>query len=266
MANVNPTKLVTDKVRLSFVHVFKPYVNPRNQNGAAKYSVTILLPKSDFATKQRLDAAMNAAIQLGVSSKWNGQQPPKLDICIHDGDGVKPSDGMPFGPECRGHWVFTASSDQAPQVVDLGLNPIINQSDVYSGCYARVSVNFFPYTNSGKKGIGCGLLNVQKLEDGEALGNRSNAAEDFGGGGFSYAGAPGGAFPGQGGYNSPSPTYQQPPYANQPVQAPYNAGQFVAPVQPVQPMQPAAGPYGQPAQAIDPITGRPIGQGGIYGI
>ena len=93
--------------------------------------------------------------------------------------GVRPSDGMPFGDECKGHWVFTASSKNPPQIVDLGLNPIINQSEVYSGIYARVSINFFAYNTNGKKGIGCGLGNVQKVEDGEPLGGRTNAGDDF---------------------------------------------------------------------------------------
>ena len=76
--------------------------------------------------------------------------------------------------------MFTASSKQAPQVVDAGVNPILDQTEVYSGMYARVSVNFFAYNSNGRKGIGCGLNNVQKLADGEPLGGRSTAAEDFG--------------------------------------------------------------------------------------
>ena len=100
-------------------------------------------------------------------------------IAVHDGDGVRPN-GEAFGEECRGHWVFTASSKQAPQVVDMNLNPIINQTDVYSGCYARVCVNFFPYNSNGKRGVGIGLNAVQKIEDGEPLGGRVSAAEAFG--------------------------------------------------------------------------------------
>ena len=85
---------------------------------------------------------------------------------------MRPSDGMAFGPECKGHWVFTASAkaDYPPEIVDAMGNPIINQSEVYSGMYGRVNVTFFPYMFGGKKGIGCGLGPVQKLEDGEVLG------------------------------------------------------------------------------------------------
>ena len=145
----NETRVMTGKVRLSYVHLFKPYAAEKGQE--EKYSCTILVPKTDVQTKMKLDAAINAAIEKG--------------------NGVRPSDGQEFGPECKGHWVFTASAkiDYQPGIVDVRAQPILNQSEIYSGIYARVSVNFFPYAVSGKKGIGCGLGNVQKLMDGEPL-------------------------------------------------------------------------------------------------
>jgi len=172
------TAVTTGKARLSYEHLFTPYA--RDSNQAPKYQVTILIPKSDIATKSRIDAAIAAATQNGVAKCWNGVKPPIVAIPVYDGDGVRPSSGEPFGDECKGCWVFTASSKQPPQVVDLGLNPIINASEVYSGCYARVNVGFFPYNSSGKRGIGCGLNCVQKLEDGEPLGGGISAAEAFG--------------------------------------------------------------------------------------
>jgi len=138
----NPTTVTTGKVRLSYAHLFSPYAHQPGQD--PKYSTTILVPKSDVATKQRIDMAINAAIEAGIKDKWSGVRPPILAIPVYDGDGTRPSDGMPFGQECKGHWVFTASSKQPIAVVDTGLNPIINQSDVYSGIYARVSVTVFP--------------------------------------------------------------------------------------------------------------------------
>lgn len=176
--NNSPTHVVTGRARLSYTHLFSPYANPNG--GEAKYSTTILIPKSDTATKARIDAAIEAAKRGGVALKWNGVMPPIVAIPVHDGDGVRPSDGMPFGDECKGCWVFTASSKNAPQIVDTGMNPIIDQTAVYSGIYACVSVGFFPYANSGKKGVGCGLGNVQKLDDGEPLGSKTTAADDFG--------------------------------------------------------------------------------------
>lgn len=248
--------VVTGKVRLSYVHLFTPHA--RQAGADPKYSTTILLPKSDVATKQRIDAAINAAIQEGTTSKWNGVRPPMLAIPIHDGDGVRPSDGMPFGEECRGHWVFTASSKQAPQVVDISINPVLNQTEIYSGIYARVTIRFFPFSTNGKKGIGCGLGPVQKLEDGEPLGGGISAAVAFGG-------AP--AYPQQPQqpmYQPQQPTYQQP---QQPMyQQPMYQQPAYQPQQPVyQPAQQPTYPQQPPVTQIDPITGMPA-TGGIYGI
>lgn len=179
MANEG-TNFTTGEVRMSFVHLTKPY---SMQPGApAKYSVTCLLPKTDVATKQRMDAAIQVAIQKGVNDKWNGVQPPNIKTPVWDGDGVK-NDGTPFGPECKGCWVFTASTfeENKPEVVDSAMNPIINGSDIYSGMYGRVNINAFPYNNSGNRGIGFGLGPVQKTRDGEVLGGgRVSAADAFG--------------------------------------------------------------------------------------
>jgi hypothetical protein len=232
MNNNNVQGFTTGKVRLSFVHLFAPYANQPGQE--PKYSTTILVPKWDIATKQKIDAAIAAATQEGVTSKWNGVRPPVVATPVHDGDGVRPSDGMPFGPECKGHWVFTASSKQAPSVVDLGINPILNQTEIYSGVYARVSVRFFPYFASGKKGIGCGLGNVQKVEDGEPLGGRTSAASDFADDLQTT----------QVQYAAPSQNYAPP------VQQQYQA--------PVQQQYQQYQQYQAPVQQYDPITGRPI--------
>jgi hypothetical protein len=148
MVNINIQDVVTGKVRLSFVHLLTPYA--REQRGEAKYNTTILSPKTDIITKQRIDAAINAAIQEGVASKWNGVRPTVLAIPVYDGDCVRPSDGMPFGEECKGHWVFTASSKQATEIVDLRVQRIFNATEIYSGIYARVSVRFFSYASNGK--------------------------------------------------------------------------------------------------------------------
>lgn len=175
------TNVTTGKVRLSFVHLFKPYAFQQGQE--EKYSTTILVPKTDVDTKARIDAAIEAAKQKGVADKWNGVLPPIVPTPVYDGDGVKPSDGTAFGPECKGHWVFTArsSADRPPEVVDRMRNPIINQSEIYSGVYGRVNVTFFPYAFGGKKGIGCNLGPVQKLEDGTPLGGSApTAAQAFG--------------------------------------------------------------------------------------
>lgn len=174
------TNVTTGEVRLSFVHLFKPYAYQPGQE--EKYSTTILLPKSDTQTKARIDAAIQAAKDRGAADKWNGVIPPVIPNPIWDGDGVK-QDGTPFGAECKGHWVFTArtSIDYPPEVVDQNGNPVINHSDVYSGCYVLVNVEFWPYNFNGKKGIGCSLGPVKKVRDGEPLGGSApTAAQAFG--------------------------------------------------------------------------------------
>ncbi len=225
------TDVTTGVVRLSYAHLFKPYAYQQGQE--EKYSTTILVPKTDAETKQRIDTAIQAAKQAGISEKWGGQQPPKLAVPVYDGDGVRPSDGMPFGTECRGCWVFTASSRQPISVVDQNIQPILDQSQVYSGMYARVSITFFPYNSNGKKGVGCGLNAVQKVSDGEPLGGGISAKEAFGGAN---------AFQGQ---TAPAPA------APQPVNS--------APVP-----QHTANPTGQ--WVLDPITGRPVAAGGVMGL
>jgi hypothetical protein len=279
MANINIQDVVTGKVRLSYVHLFTPYAS--QQGGESKYSTTILLPKTDIATKQRIDAAINAAIQEGIASRWNGVRPPVLAIPVYDGDGVRPSDGMPFGEECKGHFVFTASSKQAPEVVDLARQRILNQTEIYSGIYAMVSVRFFPYASNGKKGIGCGLGPVMKLEDGEPLGGRVSAATAFGDKvGYSPMTVQAPPFTQpvlymqQHLYNPQIPGYGQSPMN---IQKPAYQPNYYAPVQSMYPQAPVSSPqqivYGQPMQqgnpqrqvAIDPITGAPV-NGGVMGI
>lgn len=177
----NVCNVTTGEVRMSYAHLFKPYAAMPGQE--EKYSVTVLVPKTDMDTMGRINAAIEAAKQRGISEKWSGQCPPILPTPVYDGDGVRPSDGMAFGSECKGHWVFTASAkaDYPPEIVDRTGNPVINQSEVYSGMYGRVNVTFYPYVFGGKKGIGCGLGPVQKLRDGEALsGGHVSAAQAFG--------------------------------------------------------------------------------------
>lgn len=176
--NVNNGTRVLIQGRLSFVHLFKPYAAIAGQE--AKYSTTILIPKTDIETKQKIDSAIKAAEKLGIEKTWAGVKPPIVPNPIWDGDGVK-QDGTEFGAECKGHWVMTASAkaDYPPQVVNRKVEPILDQSEVYSGMYANVSVNFFPYMFGGKKGIGAGLGNVQKIKDGESLAGSRTAQQDF---------------------------------------------------------------------------------------
>jgi len=256
----NPTRVVTGEVRFSYVNLLRPREN--QYGGEPKFSVTILVPKSDVQTKQRIDAAIEAAKQIGKAKVWNGVIPPMVAIPVYDGDGVKPSDGLPFGEECKGHWVFSASTkvDQPPKIVDLNMNPVIDPTEVYSGMYGKIAVNFGPYAQAGKKGIGAYIsTNVQKTRDGEPLGASAPAATDDFGGGAPMQQFPNQQYQPQQGYGQQQ-TYQQPPqYGQAPqTQMPYGMQQ--------QPQQGyGQAPQQQTPQQFDPITGAPI-NGGVYGI
>lgn len=173
----DPLKVLTGEVRLSYVNLVAP--RAAQQGAEPRYSVTLLIPKTDVATKAAIDAAMEAAAKDAVAKTWGGVRPPYLKPVIHDGDGVRPS-GVAFGPECKGHWVMTASTKTKPQVIDAYGNEL-TPTDIYSGMYARVTIRFFGYSNSGNKGVGCGLGNVMKIRDGEPLSGGASAASDFAG-------------------------------------------------------------------------------------
>ena len=168
-------------VRFSYLNAFQAKAPHNNPNGEAKFSATILVPKSNTQAKAVIDQAIAAAIDAGVSTKWNNVRPPQPAICVHDGDGVRPSDGQAFGEECKGCWVFTASAkaDHPPFVVDAQVQPIIDPTKVYSGMWGNVSVSFFAYNSAGKKGIGCSLNGLQKTRDGEPLSARVTAQDAF---------------------------------------------------------------------------------------
>ena len=238
MENTNATKVITGELTLSYPHLFEAYANQPGQT--PKFSSTLLIPKSDTITRAKIDAAIQAAVQQGLSKNWNGVKPPIIAVPIHDGDGVRPSDGSPFPAECKGHWVMTASSKNQPQVVDAALNPIMSQSEIYAGVKARVSLNFYAYNFNGRKGIGCGLNHVQKIRDGEPLTSFSNAADDF---------TP--IAPQPQAYAAPQQQYNASYNAQPTAQPTYQPQAYAAP-------QPQAYAAPQPAAVeIDPITGQP---------
>lgn len=174
---MNANTVTIGECRLSYVHVFKPYSSMPGQD--PKYSLVALLPKTNTVAKAQIDEAIEAAKQIGLQTKWNGTAPAVVANTIHDGDGVK-SNGETYGEECKGHWVINcnANPDHPPKVVDTQLQPIINESDVYSGIYGYVNVNFYAYFFSGKKGIGCGLNSVMKTRGGQPLGGSAPSVDE----------------------------------------------------------------------------------------
>ena len=165
-----PTKVVTGKARLSYVQIFEPKADDQ---GVLKYSLAVLIPKSDTATINKIKAAVEAAKEQGKASKWGGKLPPNLKMPLRDGDTERDA------PEYKGHYFLNCNSRQRPNVVDAAVNPIMDQSEVYSGCYGRVSINFYPFDAKGNRGVGAGLQNVQKVADGDPLSGRSRAEDDF---------------------------------------------------------------------------------------
>jgi hypothetical protein len=165
------TKVITGEVRLSYVHLFEP--TSIGEGSDLKYSVCLLIPKTDKITLGAISAAIEAAKLAGVS-KWGGKIPPTLKLPLRDGDAERPD-----SPEYAGMYFVNASCKTKPSVVDRKLKEITNSEDVYSGCYARASVNFYAFDQRGNRGIACGLNNVQKLRDGDYLGGRSRAEDDF---------------------------------------------------------------------------------------
>ena len=164
------TKVITGKVRFSYANVWAP----KSINGGdEKYSVSLIIPKSDKKTIADIQAAIELAKKEGAS-KFGGKVPASLKLPLRDGDVDRPDDEA-----YKGCYFVNANSKDRPGIVDKSVKPILDQAELYSGCYGRASISFYAFNQNGNKGIACGLQNLQKLADGEPLGGRSRADEDF---------------------------------------------------------------------------------------
>jgi len=170
MTQTTKVKIVTGKVRFSYANVFQPKASV--EGGTPKYSVSLIIPKSDKETIAKINKAFEETKQ-AAAAYFGGSVPKGLKGGLRDGDEEKDD------PAYAGCYFINANSAQKPGVVDMDLNPIIDASEFYSGCYGRASITFYPYNAQGSKGIACGLNNVQKLEDGEPLGGATSASADF---------------------------------------------------------------------------------------
>lgn len=172
---LNPTKVITGEVRLSYANLWEP---KSINGGAPKYSVSIIIPKSDTRTIAKVKAAIEAAYREGETKlKGNGKTVPALSALktpLRDGDTERPDDEA-----YADSYFINANSATAPGIVDSACETILERSQIYSGVYARASVNFFAFNSNGNKGIACGLNNIQKLRDGDPLGGKSRAEDDF---------------------------------------------------------------------------------------
>lgn len=170
MDNNNKTKVITGKVRFSYANVWEP----KSINGGdEKYSVSLIISKDDTKTINEIKAAIEAAKQDG-KAKFGGKIPANLKLPLRDGD-IDRSDDEAY----KNSYFVNAKSKDKPQIVDKNVKPVLDQSEVYSGCYGRASVTFYAFNSNGNKGIACGLGNLQKLSDGEPLSGRSRAEDEF---------------------------------------------------------------------------------------
>lgn len=172
MANTNnsvQTRFTTGKVRLTYAFLWTPRSVSEDDDGqkGEKYRTCLLIPKNDQQTIDRLNIALQHAVAAGQKKGlWGANLPSNFKFPLRDGD----AECAEKGEEYAGHWFLNASSVRQPRIVDINRNDIWEESDVYSGCYARVCINLFPFSHKGNRGIGCGLEAVQKICDGEPLG------------------------------------------------------------------------------------------------
>lgn len=168
------TKVITGEVRLSYAHLLEPSASFEGQE--PKYSCVILIPKSDTATLDKIKAAQKEALEAGKSSKFNGSVPKNWKDTLRDGDEEMEEDK---NPEYSGHMFMNVSGKNKPGIVDEQLNPVMDADQVYSGVYARVSINAFAFNTSGNKGVSFGLNNVMVLGRGDRLSGGATAEDDF---------------------------------------------------------------------------------------
>ena len=167
------TKVVTGVVRLSYCHLWEPAAI--TEGAKPKFSVSLIIRKDDKETIDKINSAIDAAIEEATATKFGGKKPNKATLkgaALRDGD---EKDDEAY----KGSFFLNASSNEAPQIVDKNVNPILDRSLCYSGCYARVSINFYAYAVSGQKGIAVGLGNVQVVKEGTPLGGKASASSDF---------------------------------------------------------------------------------------
>ena len=163
-------KVVTNEVRFSYTHLWEPQAI----NGSEpKYSVSLIIPKKDTETIKAIKEAIETAKKDGIA-KFGGKIPANLKLPLRDGDIERPDDEA-----YADSYFINCNSKDKPQIVDKNVQPILDRNEVYSGCYARVSISLYPFNTNGNKGIACGLGNIQNIADGEPLGGRTRAEDDF---------------------------------------------------------------------------------------
>lgn len=174
------TKLVTGKARLSYAKVWEA---EEDDYGNLWFSTAILIPKDDKATLAKYKAIIDV-LKEQAKAKYNGKLPKDFHTPLRDGDEEAEEKGEAY----EGHYFFNAKSKNKPGIAKpVGKDAngktkfaeITDTTEVYSGCYAKVSVNFYLFDTKGNKGIAAGLNNIVKVQDGDFLGGRSSVNDDF---------------------------------------------------------------------------------------
>lgn len=172
MAKINGTQIITNPVRLSYAHVFEPY---GFNGGELKYSATLLIPKTDRDTLSCIEKAQKQAYENAKGDKLKGLKFEQVKTTSRDGNDYD----LEESPEYKNMIAINVSCKTKPGIVDQYRKPIMNSSEVYSGCWCRADIQFFAYNTAGNRGISAGLNNIQKTKDDTPLGGRSRAEDVF---------------------------------------------------------------------------------------
>ena len=175
MTNTDPRKVITGPdTRWSYANVWEP----KSINGSTpKFSVSLLIPKSDTKTLGKIERAIQTAYDEGAAKlKGNGKTVPPLAALKTP---LRDRSERPDDEAYQDHYFINANNTTAPGIVDADRQPIIDQREIYSGCYGRASITFYAFNNNGNRGIACSLNNLQKIKDGPQLGGHSRAEDDF---------------------------------------------------------------------------------------
>ena len=165
------TKIVIGPFRLSYAYLTQKF---DKGVGEPKFMTNVLIPKSDTRTIAAINEAIKAAIEEGISKKWGGKKPRKLDTPLRDGDEKEPA-----SPDYEGMLYINPKSSKRPPIVDKNKVPLVDDDEIYSGMWANVIISFWPYAASGNNGIGVGLEAVQKVKDDDRLGGGVGSVEAF---------------------------------------------------------------------------------------
>ena len=172
------TVIVTPVFRLSYPHIWEPQFNQLAKRN--EYSIQMLFEK---ATAKASLAEMVKLVNSLVFWKWGSIDKNEIRRPFIDGDTKKDYAGVIYAeknPAYKGMIIVKSWSKQAPGIVDAtGKHPILQQDEVYGGCYCKALVNIYAYDQAGNKGISIGLNGLQKVRDGEPFGNRVRAEDAF---------------------------------------------------------------------------------------